>query len=82
MTEWIGWAATAVFTASYFCTRASALRRVQMAGAAMWIGYGVATNAAPVIAANLLVLAAAVFTSWRRRRGDGAVSAHELATEC
>ena len=37
----IGWIATAVFVASYLCTRAEALRRVQMVGAALWIGYGI-----------------------------------------
>ena len=36
----IGWVATAVFVGSYLCTRADALRKVQMVGAALWIGYG------------------------------------------
>jgi hypothetical protein len=63
--DWIGWIATAVFVGSYLCTRAEALRRVQMAGAALWIGYGVLTQAAPVITANVLVLGAAAWASWR-----------------
>ena len=33
MAEWLGWTATAVFTASYFCRQAASLRRVQMLGA-------------------------------------------------
>ena len=64
--DWIGWIATAVFVGSYLCTRADALRKVQMVGAALWIGYGVVMQAAPVVTANVLVLAAA---AWASRRG-------------
>ena len=64
----LGWLATAIFTGSYFFKRASLLRNVQMLGAAVWIVYGVAIGAPPVIAANLLVLGAAAWTS-RRTRG-------------
>ena len=71
MTEYLGWAATAVFVASYFCTRAVVLRRVQMAGALMWVVYGVLIGASPVIAANLLVLGAAAWTTWNRARVGG-----------
>jgi len=39
------------------------LRRVQMAGAAIWIVYGVLIKAPPVIAANVLVLLAAAWTA-------------------
>ena len=63
MTEYLGWAATLVFVASYFCTRAAVLRRVQMAGALMWVMYGLLIGASPVIAANLLVVAAAAWTA-------------------
>ena len=62
MAEYLGWAATAVFVASYFCRRATALKATQMAGAVMWVLYGVLTQAAPVIAANVLVFAAAAWT--------------------
>ncbi len=65
MSEYLGWVATAVFTASYFCTRAAALRRVQMVGSVMWIAYGVLIGASPVIVSNLLVLAAAAWTMMR-----------------
>lgn len=67
--EWIGWVATAVFVGSYLCTRAEALRKVQMVGAVLWIGYGVVMQAAPVITANVLVLGAA---AWASRRGPAA----------
>ena len=64
----LGWAATAVFTASYFCKGAQMLRLVQMAGAAMWLGYGVVMKAPPIIVANALVLTVAGVTTLRERR--------------
>jgi hypothetical protein len=66
VTDWLGWAATGVFVASYACRRPETLRRVQMAGATMWIAYGVLMQAAPVVVANVLVLGAA---AWASRRG-------------
>jgi protein-S-isoprenylcysteine O-methyltransferase Ste14 len=57
--DYLGWAATTVFVASYFCKEPAAMRRVQMAGAAMWIAYGALMHAAPVVVANLLVVSAA-----------------------
>jgi hypothetical protein len=67
MFEWLGWIATAVFTGSYFCTRAASLRRVQMFGALLWIVYGLVVHARPVVAANVLVLAAAAATTWNTK---------------
>jgi hypothetical protein len=64
--EALGWASTAVFVASYFFTRADTLVRVQIAGALMWVGYGLLMRAPPVVAANLLVVAAA---AWKARGG-------------
>src|SRR5262249_15521488 len=66
MSEWVGWTATAVFTASYFFKSANSLRRVQIAGAVLWVVYGFASHARPVVAANVLVLAAAALTTWRQ----------------
>jgi hypothetical protein len=62
MIEYLGWAATAVFVGSYFCSRAQAIKRVQMAGALMWAAYGVLIGASPVVVANLLVFGAAAVT--------------------
>ena len=59
MVEYLGWLATAVFVGSYLCKRADALKRVQMIGALMWVVYGLLISAAPVVAANVLVLVAA-----------------------
>jgi len=65
--EAVGWATTAVFVGSYFFGRAEVLVRVQMLGAAMWVGYGVLMRAPPVVVANALVLAAAAWKARRRR---------------
>jgi hypothetical protein len=67
MIEWFGWIATAVFAVSYFCRRPAALRRVQALAAALWIVYGIAIKAPPVIVANLVVAAMAIISSFRRR---------------
>jgi len=64
--EALGWTATAVFVASYFLPPRG-LKRVQMAGALMWVAYGALAHAWPVVAANLLVFTAAGWTA--RRRG-------------
>jgi len=63
--EYLGWTATAVFVGSYFCARPSALKRVQMVGALMWVAYGLLIGASPVVAANLLVFGAAAWTMTR-----------------
>jgi hypothetical protein len=63
----VGWCATAVFTASYFARRESHLRLLQIGGAALWLAYGVVIQAPPVIVANILVLAAALWTTFGRR---------------
>jgi hypothetical protein len=62
----LGWTATAVFVASYFFSRSSLLRGLQMLGALLWVLYGILIGAAPVIAANALVFSAAAWTLWRR----------------
>jgi hypothetical protein len=68
VTEYLGWAATAVFVGSYLCTRAEALKRVQMLGALMWVAYGLLIQATPVVAANLLVFSAAGWALTREKR--------------
>ena len=68
LADTIGWTATAVFTVSYLTRGQSTLRRVQMAGASLWLTYGLVTQAAPVIGSNILVLGAAVWAEQRHRR--------------
>ncbi len=67
----LGWFATGVFTASYFCKRADILRLVQMLGASLWLAYGIAISAPPVIVSNLLLLTVAGATLLRARGGRG-----------
>jgi hypothetical protein len=69
--ECLGWSATAVFVASYFFTRPSLLRRVQMIGALLWVTYGFLIHASPVIFCNILVFAAAAWTAVRATRSSG-----------
>jgi len=72
-TQVLGWAATAVFVGSYFFSRPEVLARVQMAGALMWVAYGLLMGAPPVVVANVLVLSAAAWKGLRaRREGAGA----------
>jgi len=72
MIDCIGWIATAVFAVSYFCRRPETMRRVQASAAALWILYGIAIKAPPVIVANLVVAAVAIISSFQRR--DSGVS--------
>ena len=62
MIESLGWIATLVFVGSYFFKRPQTLRVVQMAGALLWVLYGLLIGAAPVVAANVLVCGAAAWT--------------------
>ena len=62
-TDWLGWVATAVFLASYACRNQSRLRQTQAAAALVWVGYGVLLHAIPLIVANVLVAAVAVYSS-------------------
>jgi hypothetical protein len=61
--ELVGWAATALFAASYLCREPRTLRLVQGTAALLWIAYGIALHAAPVIVANVVVAALALWSS-------------------
>jgi hypothetical protein len=67
MTEWVGWIATAMFVSSYFCARADSLKRVQVAAAVLWVGYGLLTHALPVVASNALLIGVAGWTIAHQR---------------
>jgi hypothetical protein len=67
MIEAVGWIATAVFVASYFPTRSHQTRLLQMCGAVIWTGYGLAIGASPVVVANVLVFSSAAWATWRKR---------------
>lgn len=63
----LGWIATAVFTCSYLTKKPSTLRILQAIAAALWIVYGVLIHAMPVVVANALVAAAALYSTFRSR---------------
>ena len=67
MIELVGWTATAVFAVSYFCRRPAVMRRVQALAATLWIVYGIAIKAPPIIVANLVVATVAIISSFQRR---------------
>ena len=73
MLEAIGWIATAVFAASYFFRRPAALRRIQAAAACLWIAYGLAIHAMPVVVANAIVAIAALYSSHVRQPANSAM---------
>lgn len=62
--DWIGWIATATFASSYFCKQPALLRRVQGLAALLWMSYGLMIHALPVIIANMVVAAIALFSSF------------------
>lgn len=64
----IGWLATAVFASSYFFRGQAALRKVQAGAALLWVSYGLAIGAAPVVVANVIVAGAALFSAARRQQ--------------
>lgn len=67
MVDAIGWVASAVFASSYLCKEQRTLRLVQAVAALLWMTYGIALNALPVIVANAVVATMAVVsTFWRR----------------
>jgi len=63
----VGWMATAVFVASYFFSRPTMLRGLQMLGALLWMTFGMLIASKPVIVSNVLVFAAAGWTLLRDR---------------
>jgi len=63
----LGWIATVVFTCSYFAKRPETLRIIQAVAALLWITYGLLIHAMPVVVANALVAAAAVYSTLRSR---------------
>ena len=62
-----GWIATAVFVTSYFFSKPAMLRGFQMAGAVLWMTFGLLIASKPVIVANVLVFSAAAWTLLRER---------------
>ncbi len=70
MADWIGWLATAVVASSYFFRRPVTLRRIQAVGALAWLAYGALIHAPPVVVANVIVAATAIWSSFTRSRQE------------
>jgi len=68
MLNLIGWVATAVFASSYFFRQPAALRKIQAGAALLWVVYGFLIGAMPVVVANVIVAAAAVYSSFAAQR--------------
>lgn len=66
MASALGWLATALSTISYFTKQSATLRKVQATAACVWMIYGIAIGAVPVIAANIIVGFAALYSLLRR----------------
>lgn len=75
----VGWAATALFAASYFCREPRALRLTQAAAALVWLAYGVALQALPVIVANVIVASLALWSARSEPRGVARHDSEERA---
>ena len=72
MADWIGWVATAMVVSSYFFRKQVTLRRIQAAAALTWLAYGVLIQAPPVIGANVIVFATALWSSFARSSQEAA----------
>ena len=68
MLDGLGWVATALFAISYFCKTSSGMRRFQASAALLWVGYGIWMNALPIIVANTIVAALALYSDWKQPR--------------
>jgi hypothetical protein len=68
MVNGLGWVATALFAASYFCKTSRSMRRVQASAALLWVGYGIWLNALPIVVANVIVATLALYSDWKQPR--------------
>ncbi len=69
MNSWLGWAASAIFAASYFIRDPIRLRIVQGIAAILWTLYGVVLHATPIIVANIIVATLALASAFRENLG-------------
>ena len=77
-TDLIGWVATGLFLASYGCKDQKKLRIVQAGAALVWAAYGVLIGAVPIIVANVLLAAVAVYSSLVRTGGSARRARHTV----
>jgi len=62
----IGWLATIVFMTSYIPKSPAMLRRIQALASCLWLSYGVVIHSVPMIVANCLVAAVALYSSFTK----------------
>ena len=65
MNDVVGYLATGIVLCSYLFKNPSTLRKVQALGAVVWMLYGFLLHSGPVIVANLLIVAIALWSSAR-----------------
>jgi len=63
--DMLGWIATVAVVVSYLVRSPVTLRRIQGTGATLWLIYGFLIHNNPVIVANIVVVTAALVTSFR-----------------
>jgi hypothetical protein len=68
--DWIGWLATAVFMTSYLSKNPAMLRRIQALASCLWLSYGVMIHSVPMIVANALVAAVALYSSFSASKSN------------
>ena len=82
--DWIGWVATVVFAISYLFREPAKLRWIQAVAALLWLSYGLAIHALPVVVANAIVASAAAYSSiqlLREKRKQAVVPEKPLPEE-
>jgi riboflavin transporter FmnP len=68
--DWIGWLATIVFMTSYISKSPALLRRIQALASCLWLTYGVVIHSVPMIVANALVAAVALYSSFSAAKSN------------
>lgn len=68
--EWVGWVATALFALSYIVARPLHLLLLQALAGSLWIAYGTAIGAMPVVIANGVVTTGALYKAWNTWRAS------------
>jgi len=69
--QWVGWVATGLFALSYLVKRPLNLLLLQALAGTLWIIYGAAIGAGPVVIANGVVTTGALYKAqaiWREQR--------------
>lgn len=75
--DWLGWLASAIFITSYLFKQQRHLRMVQASAALVWIAYGWAIGATPILVSNCVVAVVAIGSIVIRRSGDAGAALRE-----